>query len=177
MVCMVVRLAVVEWGLAVWFGEVLLHGAPNSGGERSVLGIGAADDGLLKGARHCDRTRLGVVSGPLATGLFGGWLVHRGSRAGYGSPLLNIIPTAREKLPRSVFLNIPFSVANSPHADTVTVSFTMPKEMSEAVNRRAKAELTNKSDIIRRALMAYLSPQELQRIKEAVAGRGVEKTG
>ena len=40
--------------------------------------------------------------------------------------------------------------------------------MDAAVTRRAKMELTNKSDIIRRALMAYLSPQELQRIKESV---------
>ena len=46
-------------------------------------------------------------------------------------------------------------VANSPHPDTV--------------NRRAKLELTNKSDIIRRALMAYLPPQEVAAIKQSIS--------
>jgi Arc/MetJ-type ribon-helix-helix transcriptional regulator len=65
-------------------------------------------------------------------------------------------------------------VANSPHPNTVTVSFTMPREMTEAVNRRAKAELTNKSDIIRRALLAYLPPEEAQEILRSVMN---EETG
>jgi hypothetical protein len=60
-------------------------------------------------------------------------------------------------------------VANSPHPNTVTVSFTLPKAMADAVTRRAKLELTNKSDIIRRALMAYLPPQEVAAIKHSIA--------
>lgn len=47
---------------------------------------------------------------------------------------------------------------NQPSADTVTVSFTLPKALSDAVNARARRDLTNKSDIIRRALMDYLDP-------------------
>jgi len=49
---------------------------------------------------------------------------------------------------------------NSPHPETVTVSFTLPRELAVAVNRRAKQGLTNKSAVIRQALMAYLSPAE-----------------
>jgi metal-responsive CopG/Arc/MetJ family transcriptional regulator len=49
---------------------------------------------------------------------------------------------------------------NQPGADTVTVSFTLPKALSDAVNARAKREMTNKSDIIRRALLAYVGPTE-----------------
>jgi hypothetical protein len=41
--------------------------------------------------------------------------------------------------------------------------------MADAVTRRAKLELTNKSDIIRRALMDYLPPQEVAAIKQSIA--------
>jgi len=62
----------------------------------------------------------------------------------------------------------PLPVANSPHPDTVTVSFTMPREMVAALDRRAKMELTNKSDIIRRALLAYLPSSEAAAIRASV---------
>jgi hypothetical protein len=51
----------------------------------------------------------------------------------------------------------------------------MPREMAAAVKRRAKMELTNKSDIIRRALMAYLPPTEVQRIKQSLGSGSGEK--
>ncbi len=51
-------------------------------------------------------------------------------------------------------------MANSPHPDTVTVSFTLPQSLAAAVEMRAKASLTNKSDIIRRALLDFLTPDE-----------------
>lgn len=51
-------------------------------------------------------------------------------------------------------------MANSPHPETVTVSFTLPRSLAQAVETRAKSSLTNKSDIIRRALLDYLSPAE-----------------
>jgi len=56
-------------------------------------------------------------------------------------------------------------MANSPHADTVTVSFTLPRGMSDAIERLAKQNLTNKSDIIRRALLAYLPSNEAALIR------------
>lgn len=51
-------------------------------------------------------------------------------------------------------------MANSPHPETVTVSFTLPQSLAAAVELRAKASLTNKSDIIRRALLDFLTPSE-----------------
>lgn len=57
---------------------------------------------------------------------------------------------------------------NSPSADTVTVSFTLPRALSNAVNARAKRDLTNKSDIIRRALMAYLDPDTRAAVQRQV---------
>lgn len=59
-------------------------------------------------------------------------------------------------------------MANSPHQDTVTVSFTMPREMAAAIDRRAKMDLTNKSDVIRRALLAYLPASEAAAIRQSV---------
>ena len=42
-------------------GEVALYGAADGRGERAVLGIGLADDGLLQGKAHRDAARLGGV--------------------------------------------------------------------------------------------------------------------
>jgi metal-responsive CopG/Arc/MetJ family transcriptional regulator len=61
-------------------------------------------------------------------------------------------------------------MANSPHPDTVTVSFTLPRPLAEAVNDVAKKEMTNKSDIIRRALIAYLPPAVSASIVQEVVG-------
>ena len=47
-------------------------------------------------------------------------------------------------------------MANSPHKNTITVSFTLPKWLNDKVEDKASAELTNKSDIIRRALVAHV---------------------
>lgn len=61
-------------------------------------------------------------------------------------------------------------MANSPHAETVTVSFTLPRQLSDAVNEMAKREMTNKSDIIRRSILAYLPPGVSAQIVADVAG-------
>lgn len=42
----------------------------------------------------------------------------------------------------------------------VNVSFTMPASMAERLEARAKHELTNKSEIVRRAIMSFLTPSE-----------------
>jgi predicted transcriptional regulator len=55
-------------------------------------------------------------------------------------------------------------MANVPHPETVTVSFTLPKALAEAVDRLARQNLTNKSDIIRRALLAFLPAEEAAEI-------------
>jgi metal-responsive CopG/Arc/MetJ family transcriptional regulator len=61
-------------------------------------------------------------------------------------------------------------MANSPHPETVTVSFTLPRQLSDAVNAMAKREMTNKSDIIRRAILAYLPSEQSAQIVQEVAG-------
>ena len=55
-------------------------------------------------------------------------------------------------------------MANVPHPETVTVSFTLPKALADAVDRLARQNLTNKSDIIRRALLAFLPEDEAAEI-------------
>ena len=49
---------------------------------------------------------------------------------------------------------------NQPGQDTVTISFTLPRALNAALEARAAREMTNKSDIIRRALMNHLTPEE-----------------
>ena len=47
-------------------------------------------------------------------------------------------------------------MANQPDPNMQATSFTLPKALLDAVRTRAKVEMTNPSDIIRRALMNYL---------------------
>jgi metal-responsive CopG/Arc/MetJ family transcriptional regulator len=49
---------------------------------------------------------------------------------------------------------------NAPAENTVSTSFTLPRELLEAIEYRAKVEMTNKSELIRRALMNYLTTEE-----------------
>ena len=51
-------------------------------------------------------------------------------------------------------------MANQPAENTVTASFTMPEALLAAVKAKARREMTNQSDIIRRALMNSRSPSE-----------------
>jgi hypothetical protein len=68
------------------------------------------------------------------------------------------------------FFRIPFvCMPNTPHPETVTASFTMPRRLLREVEDRARAELTNKSDIIRRALLAYLPPDARAAVVKSVA--------
>jgi Arc/MetJ-type ribon-helix-helix transcriptional regulator len=48
------------------------------------------------------------------------------------------------------------------------VSFTMPEKMAEALDQRARAEMTNKSELVRRAVLAFLSPSEVDAIRRSV---------
>lgn len=66
-------------------------------------------------------------------------------------------------------------MANSPHPDTVTVSFTLPRPLADAVKKRAKMNLTNQSDIIRRALLAYIPEEEAKEIMGSVMREDVAK--
>jgi predicted transcriptional regulator len=59
-------------------------------------------------------------------------------------------------------------MANQPAPETVTVSFTLPRELAKTVDRHAKQNLTTKSDIIRRALLAYIPPAEAEAIMSAI---------
>jgi Arc/MetJ-type ribon-helix-helix transcriptional regulator len=53
-----------------------------------------------------------------------------------------------------------YCMANQPGANTVATSFTLPRQLYEALQQKALAELTNQSDIVRRALLRYLEPAE-----------------
>lgn len=55
---------------------------------------------------------------------------------------------------------------NQPSDKTVSTSFTLPKDLLAAVESLATKEMTNKSDIIRRALMNYLSPAEREEVRK-----------
>lgn len=71
---------------------------------------------------------------------------------------------------------------NQPAPNTVTASFTLPRELFDAVETESKRKMTNKSDIIRRALMNYLSPAErakveaeMHRVAESLPSYGTRK--
>ena len=66
------------------------------------------------------------------------------------------------------FLMDLWGVPGQPHPNTITVSFTLPRQLADAVTSHAAVKLTNKSEIIRRALMEYLEPEERERIISAV---------
>jgi metal-responsive CopG/Arc/MetJ family transcriptional regulator len=48
----------------------------------------------------------------------------------------------------------------------------MPAEIAEALERRARHDMTNKSEIVRRAILAYLPPAEAERIRSSVMEGG-----
>jgi metal-responsive CopG/Arc/MetJ family transcriptional regulator len=69
-------------------------------------------------------------------------------------------------------------VPNQRRANTTATSFTLPEQLLALVNRKAAGEMTNKSDIIRRALMNYLSPGERAAVQSRIAensGSGVQR--
>jgi hypothetical protein len=74
--------------------------------------------------------------------------------------LANIIPGQENSLQNLFFFIIPSDVPNQPGPNTASTSFTLPSRLLDLVNSKAARELTNKSGIIRRALMNYLSPGE-----------------
>lgn len=57
---------------------------------------------------------------------------------------------------------------NQPSTRTVTVSFTMPKVLAGQIDRLAKRQMTNKSEIIRRALMEYLPTEMRATVADAI---------
>jgi metal-responsive CopG/Arc/MetJ family transcriptional regulator len=56
---------------------------------------------------------------------------------------------------------------NSPAKDTVRISFTLPRKLNQLIEDRANAEMTNISDIIRRALRTYFDSSFQQSSKTA----------
>jgi len=63
-------------------------------------------------------------------------------------------------------------MANQPGKNTVTVSMTMPRQLKTMAEQRALSELTNLSDIVRRALMNYLTPEERSLVVMEQSGKG-----
>jgi Arc/MetJ-type ribon-helix-helix transcriptional regulator len=58
---------------------------------------------------------------------------------------------------------------NKPDLNTASTSFTLPKALMERVRAKAKVQMTNVSDVIRRALMNYLSEDERQSVLREIA--------
>ncbi len=50
----------------------------------------------------------------------------------------------------------------------INVSFTMPKALADAVEQKARKEFTNRSDLVRRAVLSYLGPEEAEEIRRSV---------
>lgn len=48
----------------------------------------------------------------------------------------------------------------------------MPAEIAAALERRAKHDMTNKSEVVRRAILAYLPPSEAAEIRHRVMEGG-----
>ncbi len=65
-------------------------------------------------------------------------------------------------------------MANQPDENTVATSFTLPRQLFAAVKRKAKSELTNQSDIVRRALMNYLPLDERRAVLKEIGESGVD---
>jgi hypothetical protein len=57
---------------------------------------------------------------------------------------------------------------NQPNPETITVSFTLPRGLSDLISGMAKKSLTNRSDIIRRALLNYIPPEEAALIQDSM---------
>lgn len=101
----------------------------------------------------------------LFTRFMAGWLWCRFQ---YDVILFDIIRTAR-KILRNVKKN--YTLPDMPSqraAGIVNVSFTMPAGMKRALEARARRDMTNKSEIVRRAIMAYLPPAEASAIMSGV---------
>jgi metal-responsive CopG/Arc/MetJ family transcriptional regulator len=58
---------------------------------------------------------------------------------------------------------------NAPAENTVSTSFTLPRGLMEAIEQRSKIEMTNKSELIRRALMNYLTTDERAQVLREMA--------
>lgn len=58
---------------------------------------------------------------------------------------------------------------NQPDENTVATSFTLPRALHDATVEEAKRKMTNKSDIIRRALMHYLPENESAAVLKEIA--------
>jgi len=58
---------------------------------------------------------------------------------------------------------------NAPDPNTVATSFTLPRQLFAALKKKAKLEMTNQSDIVRRALLNYLPCEEASAIKAEIA--------
>lgn len=57
---------------------------------------------------------------------------------------------------------------NQRRAGVVNVSFTMPRALADALDQRARMEMTNKSDVVRRAIMAALTDEQREQLRQHV---------
>jgi len=60
-------------------------------------------------------------------------------------------------------------MANQPDPNTVATSFTLPRQLFDAVKRNARMGMTNQSDIVRKALMNYLPENEREMVLKEIA--------
>lgn len=60
-------------------------------------------------------------------------------------------------------------MANQPGENTVATSFTLPRPLYRALKQKATREITNQSDIVRRALMNYLPPEEREMVLKEIS--------
>ncbi len=65
-------------------------------------------------------------------------------------------------------------MANQPDPNTASTSFTLPRQLFAALERKAKAGMTNKSDIVRKALMNYLTPAERAQVEYEIAANSAK---
>ena len=152
-------------------GKVLLDCPSDGRREASILFVCLLNDGRLQRPWHGNGARFPIVGMALAASSFG-WGVCHGVVCDVAEYYPILYP-AQEKCCGNWEFYYTRPVPNSPHSDTVTVSFTLPRGLNEAVLRHAKMNLTNKSDIVRRALLAYLPPEEAAEVIRSAQSKGI----
>lgn len=66
---------------------------------------------------------------------------------------------------------------NAPAENTVSTSFTLPRELMHVIESRAKSEGMNKSELIRRALLNYLSAEERAHVLNEMRSSSPSRAG
>ena len=118
--------------------------------EAPFFGLRAALDGPLKGFRNQDAG--GNVAAECLLSLF-----HCGYNIQYYTQV-------NKNVAKNIYCYYTRRMANQPDPNTVATSFTLPRQLFAAVKRKAKSEMTNQSDIVRRALLNYLPATEREMV-------------